>query len=169
MKSINNKQINDITFIGSGIATSFTLVAFLEEFNKDNSLEYPIKIAIIDKSQEFHTGLAYGPTSGSSALLITSLADFLPEGRERQEFLSWLADNKEHLINELREDGGSLSENWINTHAKDIENHTFEDVYLPRHFFGVFIKQKLEEIKKLNKLKKDLLDYFYGLIKKSNN
>ena len=90
--------------------------------------------------------MAYGPTSGSSALLITSLADFLPEGRERQEFLSWLADNKEHLINELREDGGSLSENWINTHAKDIENHTFEDVYLPRHFFGVFIKQKLDSL-----------------------
>lgn len=32
----------------------------------------------------------------------------------------------------------------------------------------VSLKQKLEEIKKANKLKKDIIDYFYGIVSKRN-
>lgn len=135
---------SDLTFIGSGIATSFTLTSLLKQLENDSMLTQPIDITIVEKGDEFHTGLAYGPTSGPSALLITSLADFLPDGEERKEFLEWLSVHKDALISKLLEDGGDLSKNWVNTHKEDINSNNWEDIYLPRRFFGTYIKQKLE-------------------------
>ncbi len=136
----------DITFVGSGIATTFTLLPMLESVIKHGSEQGLVRIAVIEKNTEWFTGLAYGPKSGESALLITSLADFLQEGELRQEFISWLIHNSKALIEDLRNDGGSLSLNWIRTHKDDIEAGDWEDIYIPRRFFGKYLKEKVNKL-----------------------
>src|SRR5690606_14544246 len=99
--SNHHKNISDITFIGSGISTSFTIIPLLKLLSENNNQPVNLNLTIIEKSDEFHTGLAYGTRSGASALLITSLADFLPKGDERNAFINWLSKNKTQLIQNL--------------------------------------------------------------------
>ena len=141
----HHKNISDITFIGSGISTSFTVIPLLKLLSENNSKPINLNLTIIEKSDEFHTGLAYGTRSGSSALLITSLADFLPKGDERDAFIDWLSKNKSQLIEDLLEDGGILSENWVNVHKQDVANDNWERLYIPRRFFGIYIKEKVQQ------------------------
>lgn len=132
----------DLTFVGSGIGTSFTLIPLLEELKKMSDKTF--NIAIIEKSDEFHTGVAYGNRSGDTALLITSLADFLPEGEYRSDFINWLNTHKEKLISNLKSHRGAKTQNWIKTHEAEIANNQWCDIYIPRRFFGIYIKQKVQ-------------------------
>ncbi|QLG46683.1 GNAT family N-acetyltransferase [Costertonia aggregata] len=140
--AINQKQIEDITFIGSGISTSFTLLHLLEKV-KDKK-EHPfLNITVIDKYGEFNTGIPYGKRSGFSVLLITSLRNFLPEP-ELSPFLKWLKLNKEWLIDEFKSEGGELSKKWVVDHATEIKNNEWEDLFIPRRFFGCYIDEKVK-------------------------
>jgi len=87
--------------------------------------------------------LPYGKRSGFSVHLITSLKNFLPEP-ELSKFIPWLNQNKEWLLEEYRKDGGVLAENWINTHQDLIENNEWEPLFIPRCFFGKYLKEKVE-------------------------
>ncbi|WP_282078981.1 NeuD/PglB/VioB family sugar acetyltransferase [Aquimarina algiphila] len=141
--SLNNTpKSSDVTFIGSGISSSFTILHFLDliEGSKD---QRKININIIDKYEEFHTGIPYGGRSGFSVHLITSLKNFLPEP-ELGKFIRWLNNNKNWLIDELKKDGGQLSLEWISTHAAKIENNEWEDLFIPRRFFGWYINEKVK-------------------------
>ncbi len=135
---------SDITFIGSGISSSFTILHFLDGIEVNNESKKKINITVIDKSQEFHTGIPYGVRSGFSVLLITSLKNFLPEP-ELSKFVKWLNDNKKWLLEELKKDGGKLSLDWISKHAEKIENNDWEDLFIPRRFFGCYIDQKVKD------------------------
>jgi uncharacterized NAD(P)/FAD-binding protein YdhS len=143
--TIHQDNISDITFIGSGISTSFTIIPLLKLVSENTSKSVNLKLTIIEKSDEFHTGLAYGNRSGASALLITSLADFLPKGDERDAFINWLSNNKTQLIQNLLDDGGMLSQNWVKVHHQDIANNKWEHLYIPRRFFGIYIKEKVQQ------------------------
>ncbi|MCB0463795.1 MAG: FAD/NAD(P)-binding protein [Flavobacteriaceae bacterium] len=155
--NINNSITSaDLTFIGSGISTSFTLLPLLDELKNKSKSKEALTIAIVEENEELFTGLAYGKRSGSTALLITSLADFLPVGNERDSFIKWLSKNKKALLEDFEKQGGDLSENWINTHKEEIATNKWEDIYIPRRFFGVYIKEKVEnaisEYQKTNQL-----------------
>ncbi|WP_378173703.1 FAD/NAD(P)-binding protein [Aquimarina sp. SS2-1] len=132
----------DITFVGSGISSSFTILHFLDRLKID-SINKKISITIIDKYPEFYTGIPYGIRSGFSVLLITSLKNFLPEP-ELSKFMKWLNINKEWLVEEFKSDGGSLSSEWISNHAEKLKNNEWEDLFIPRRFFGCYIDEKLK-------------------------
>jgi len=140
----------DITFIGSGISSSFTILHFLDQL-KNNSINKKISITIIDKYPEYYTGIPYGVRSGFSVLLITSLKNFLPEP-ELGKFIKWLNANKEWLLEEFRSEGGDLSLEWLSTHKEKLKNNEWENLFIPRRFFGCYIDQKvkntIEEAKK---------------------
>ncbi|MBQ4819547.1 FAD/NAD(P)-binding protein [Aquimarina sp. MMG016] len=142
MQSENNTNISNITFIGSGISSSFTILHLLDSI-EDGADNNKIRINIIDKYNEFHTGIPYGSRSGFSVHLITSLKNFLPEP-ELSKFIIWLNDNKEWLLEELKKDGGALSTEWISKHAEKIKNNDWEDLFIPRRFFGSYIDQKVK-------------------------
>ncbi len=142
MQFEGNTNTSDITFIGSGISSSFTMLHFLDHI-KCAKEEKKVSINIIDKYPEFHMGIPYGSRSGFSVHLITSLKNFLPEP-ELGKFITWLNTNKNWLLDELKKDGGSLSIDWINTHAQKIENNEWEHLFIPRHFFGSYIDEKLK-------------------------
>ena len=154
MKSDISKQRYNIVFIGSGISTSFSLLSFLDQI-KDADITRELKIIILDKWDEFNKGLPYGDRSGASVLLITSLRNFLPEP-ELTPFIKWLNQHKEELLTEFMESGGELSRNWIENHRLEIEQNQWEELFIPRFFFGHYIDQKvsrrIEETKKIRPL-----------------
>src|SRR5690606_7442984 len=104
----------------------------------------PVRISIIEKSKEFHKGIPYGYRSGTTVLLITSLADFLPEP-EQSEFKDWLSYNKAHLIEELKKTGGELTGQWIKDNREKIESNEWDDLFIPRSFFGKYISEKVSD------------------------
>lgn len=161
----DNNTITDITFVGSGISSSFTTINFLNLLDKSH-LSKKISITIIDKYSEFNTGIPYGERSGFSTLLITSLKNFLPEP-ERTRFISWLSTNKDWLLKEYEKEGGVLSKEWLSHHKKEIENNDWKDLFLPRRFFGIFIDERVKAKIKLfekqnrievNYIKKEVVD-----------
>jgi len=138
----SEQNISDITFVGSGISSSFTILNFLDLLEESNEKK-KINITIIDKFDEFHTGIPYGKRSGFSTHLITSLKNFLPNP-ELDKFINWLNNNKNWLLDELIKDGGSLSKDWINSHADAIKNNQWHELFIPRRFFGWYLDEKIK-------------------------
>ncbi|WP_298537838.1 GNAT family N-acetyltransferase [uncultured Algibacter sp.] len=138
----NLNKVNDITFVGSGISTSFTIINFLNLLDK-KKLTHKISINIIDKYSEFNTGIPYGSRSGFSTLLITSLKNFLPEP-ERTRFINWLNLNKGWLLEAYKEEGGVLTKKWLTDNQAAIENNDWKDLFLPRRFFGIYINERVK-------------------------
>ncbi|WP_109300661.1 FAD/NAD(P)-binding protein [Aquimarina sp. AU474] len=143
MQSEIKNNISDITFIGSGISSSFTILHFLDSIEGQTNADRQICITIIDKYNEFHTGIPYGSRSGFSVHLITSLKNFLPEP-ELGKFVHWLNNNKNWLLEELKNDGGALAVDWLNIHADKIAKNDWEDLFIPRRFFGCYIDEKVK-------------------------
>lgn len=136
-------KISDISFIGSGISASFTILSFLKLIKHGRKLKNVLRISIIDKYPEFNTGIPYGSRSGSSTLLITSLRNFLPEP-ELSKFIKWLNINKDWLLKEFISEGGILSEKWLHTHSNSLKNNKWKDIFIPRRFFGHYINEMVE-------------------------
>ncbi|MCX2679179.1 FAD/NAD(P)-binding protein [Galbibacter sp. EGI 63066] len=147
----NREQKTDITFVGSGISSTFTLIYFLESIAQDFGGN-TISINILNKYPEFHTGIPYGNRSGASVLLITSLKDFLPQP-ERDSFINWLNVNKGQLIKKMLNEGGDLTTQWTKEHALQIQNNEWEDLFVPRWFFGQYLDEKAKKL--VSALEKD--------------
>jgi len=134
----------DITFVGSGISSSFSILNLLR-LRKENAAEDKLKMTIIEKYPEFYKGIPYGKRSGFSVLLINALDMFLPQP-ERAEYIEWLNQNIDSLLEEFRKDGGHLAEKWILDNIDSIRANNWDKLYVPRAFFGVFIEEKTNEI-----------------------
>ena len=132
-------QNSDLTFVGSGISSSFTLLNFLKEL-KENPLSDKVQITLIDRYTEFFTGVPYGSRSGYSVLLITSLQNFLPEP-ELSRFLEWLQVNKVSLLATFEKEGGQLSKEWLVKHKENIKSNDWKDIFIPRRFFGLYVEE----------------------------
>ncbi|THD66766.1 peptidoglycan bridge formation glycyltransferase FemA/FemB family protein [Robertkochia marina] len=138
----NSEEIPfDLAFIGAGISTAFTLLKSLKKLPPQSK---KIRIAVIEKSGEFFTGVAYGKRSGHSTHLITALKDFLPKP-ELNQFTDWLNLNKDWLLKRLKEEGGSLTNEWLYSNRKAIQNGKWDHLFIPRSFFGSYIQEKLQE------------------------
>ncbi len=141
---------SDITFIGSGISTSFSIINFLDLINTRASINDKISISIIEKYSEFNIGIPYGSRSGFSTLLITSLRNFLIEP-ELSLFIKWLNKNKTWLLEEFEKEGGILSKKWIQDNKDDIQNNRWKELFIPRRFFGCYINLRVNnKIKELS-------------------
>ncbi|MBT8304344.1 MAG: FAD/NAD(P)-binding protein [Bacteroidia bacterium] len=140
MSNLNNY---DIAFIGSGIATSFTLLNLIDRLESVEKSK-PLKIALIEKNSDFHAGIPYGNRSTVTCLLITSLVDFLPQP-ELDEFILWLNKNKEWLLEEFKKEGGTLSSEWLKKHKDQLDANEWNDLFIPRRFFGWYISEKVNQ------------------------
>ena len=143
MTKSNNNSV-DITFIGAGISTAYTLISFIEKLSNLNNNSKIVKINVIDKYPEFFYGIPYGERSGNTVLLINSLRNFLPE-KERKIFINWLKKNKDILINEFLALGGKQSNRWYENNQKDINQGQWEELFIPRYFFGKYIVEKVKQ------------------------
>ena len=133
----------DVAFIGSGIASSFTLINLLRGL-LEQPVDTTLEIAVIEKYPEFFSGIPYGERSGNTALLITSLEDFLPEP-ELSKFIDWLNVRKEELLDRFIKEGGNLSQQWMDNHKGEIAENSWKKIFVPRRFFGIYISEKVSE------------------------
>lgn len=144
MYNANLSHPMDLCFIGSGISSTFTLIHLLEN-RIENQTKTFLEIAIIEKYEEFHTGIPYGKRSGDSVLLITSLKNFLPNP-EYTKFIHWLHENYPTLINRMESSGGDLTKQWLKKYKESIDKGQWGDLFIPRHFFGIYLKDKLNQL-----------------------
>jgi uncharacterized NAD(P)/FAD-binding protein YdhS len=147
-----------ITFIGAGIATSYTLIPFLENL-ENNPTKEKIELVIIDRSKDFFKGMPYGNRSGKSVLLIQDLKNFITEPH-RTHFKNWLNKQIKSLSKEFIFHGGPYANKWIIENKQFIEDGDWDDLYIPRFFFGTYIEEEvLKRIKKLESSNKLLMTY----------
>ncbi|HTQ28185.1 MAG TPA: FAD/NAD(P)-binding protein [Puia sp.] len=132
----------DIVFLGSGISCSLTLLPLLHNLTKKNIPPAPVRIAVVEKKDEFWKGFPYGDRSSVNGLTITTLGEFVPEP-EKESFLQWLRDNLASWTKQLREKGGQAGQQWLENNLPFIEKNQWDDIYLPRHLFGAYVQEKV--------------------------
>ncbi|WP_281542964.1 FAD/NAD(P)-binding protein [Maribacter aestuarii] len=130
----------NITFIGAGIATAYALLR-ITQILTEQPINIPFRVRIIDKSPDFFAGIPYGDRSGKAVLLINALNNFLPPD-ERLLFVQWLDERKESLLDEFLEHGGEQAKIWVENNRPFIDSNNWNELYIPRFFFGRFIREK---------------------------
>ncbi len=136
----HKEQLFDLTFIGAGLSCTYTLIHFIERLKKFPE-KRKIQICILDKTNEFWTGIPYGNRSGVNSLIITSLKEFLPE-KERKIFIDWLKKNNEVLKN-YAETSGGLPMKWLQNNKHLIDSELWDKLYIPRYIFGKFLAERV--------------------------
>jgi len=129
-----------ISFIGAGIATSYTLIPLIEKLLMATK---KVDLYLIDKTDNFYSGVPYGKQSGETVLLINDLKSFIPIENHRTNFKNWLNQNVSQLL-ETFVKGGELSNTWISDNKKSIEAGEWDDLYVPRFFFGRYIEEQVK-------------------------
>ncbi|WP_262774104.1 FAD/NAD(P)-binding protein [Brevibacterium permense] len=143
MMSSSIPLMTDIAILGSGASGTHGLLEILSRLTaRRTELLEPVRITVIDRDQQFHSGLPYGHRSGRSSLLISDLEHFLPD-RERGVFIAWLEGQREEMLRWAaagRAPDSPLAEameiNWILRHEQDIRQSRWERLYLPRRLYG---------------------------------
>ena len=134
-------DVSDITLIGSGIASTLTLIEVFNSLLKDAPGQKK-SITVIEKTNEFWKGIPYGSRSSVNALTITSVFDFINE-QESPLFFKWLKDSRDKWIPFYREQGSITAERWLNNNLPLIEKEAWEDIYMPRFLYGNYLAEKL--------------------------
>jgi uncharacterized NAD(P)/FAD-binding protein YdhS len=142
----------DLAVIGAGVSSAYTLIHYITglaaqaSIDPDSSqLSAPIKILVTEKSGEFWTGLPYGSRSGRNALLIAPLHEFIPQVEERQDFINWLTTHHAEIFNPAEYNArGELSAKWLQANQASMSQGLWDDLFIPRHIFGLYIKQRVD-------------------------
>jgi uncharacterized NAD(P)/FAD-binding protein YdhS len=130
----------DLAFVGGGASTSYVLIALLESLGTSPRTE-PLRLVVLERAPDPFSGVPYGSRAARTALLITSLRDFLPQG-ERKRFGDWLAENKHWVFQEFLDAAGPSSARWIERHRDALDRDDFEDLFLPRYVFGTYLTER---------------------------
>ena len=149
---INNLSLEriDLAFIGSGIASTFTLIEFINqigtstnkkpEFNVVN----PLRIVMFEKDSWLWGGIPYGRRSGFTSLIITPLDEFLPVD-ECSLFVNWMSENIDWLIVPFKKNAGPRSRKWLKDSEEKIRLGDSSGIHIPRYFFGIYVWEKLKQ------------------------
>jgi uncharacterized NAD(P)/FAD-binding protein YdhS len=141
----------DLAIIGAGISAAYTLIHYLELLEQCGTSEksddrQPVKIIVTEKSGEFWTGIPYGSRSGQSCLLISPLIEFIPQPIERAHFTDWLNANRDWLFDPQILKEGKLASQWLQTNHADIVSGRWDDLFIPRQTFGIYLKQRVASL-----------------------
>jgi len=134
-------NVYDLVFVGSGLSCSYTLRHFLHLL-KQAPQNRTLKLLFLEKDEQFWTGVAYGNRSGYNSHIITALRHFIP-AEEKKEFTDWLQKNSNWVFDDFKRKNGPASASWLNKNESRINNQEWDDVYLPRYIFGLFLKEKV--------------------------
>lgn len=152
MMSSSVPYLTDIAILGSGASGTHGLLKILSRISDNRaSLLAPVRITVIDRDRQFHSGLPYGHRSGRSSLLISELRLFLPDC-ELSAFIAWLEQRREEMLRWAAE--GSTPDSplaeameieWILRHEDDIRDGRWERLYLPRRLYGQHLAELVTE------------------------
>jgi uncharacterized NAD(P)/FAD-binding protein YdhS len=136
--NISDMTTYDIAIVGSGIACSMTLCQLAECLTGTPDRNKVLRISVIEKEGESWCGIPYGRRSTIGALAFQKLQEFLDEP-ERGNYIAWLIANAESWIATLKACGGYSAERWISDNQSLIDENRWEELYLPRFVFGMYI------------------------------
>ncbi len=150
----------DLAIIGAGVSSAYTLIHYIAGLEQQavirlaNGQQHdPVRIVIVEKSGEFWAGLPYGKRSGRSALLISPLHEFIPQQPERQQFTQWLSTNLDRVFSPEVYDQGELSRKWLEANSADMSEGRWDDLFIPRSAFGLYLKERLDHLLMTAKVK----------------
>ena len=132
----------DLAFVGAGLSSAATLLSLLDQLAESAPPE-PVEILVVEKDDQFYTGIAYGQRSSNASLIITPLRDFLGES-ELAPFRSWMAANLDDLMDAMSDEQGRLTSEWLDRAKGPVANETCNDQHVPRFFFGRYFAQRVE-------------------------
>jgi uncharacterized NAD(P)/FAD-binding protein YdhS len=145
----------DLVIVGAGISCTYTLIHYLSLLSEkltttgqgEEQREKPktLKVAVLDKSGEFWTGVPYGSRSGQQSLIITSLKEFLPQP-ERDRFTDWLKANYNSVVSSLQARSGIFNSQWFKSYQAAIEQNNWDDIFVPRYLFGWYLKDRVASL-----------------------
>ena len=133
-----------LVLIGAGASTLYTLINLVKRLAAGPPPPAPFRIAMVERSPDGFGGVPYSSRSSYNSLLITSLRNFLPDS-ERVLFMKWLDENKHWALNPFQQQLGPLSARWLATHRGAIERGDWEDLYLPRYLFGLYMDARVRQ------------------------
>ncbi|AZT99267.1 hypothetical protein EB834_07485 [Brevibacterium aurantiacum] len=141
----------DIAVLGSGASGTHGLLRTISELrDRRTPFDDPIRITVIDRDEQFHSGIPYGHRSGRSSLLISALESFLPD-RERSDFISWLEARRQEMLDWARDDrtpdsslATLMERDWILRHEDAVRAGGWDDLYLPRRLYGQYLSELVE-------------------------
>ncbi len=143
----------DLAIVGAGISSAYTLLHYIARLEQQAAIDIangqqhiPVRIIVTEKSDEVWTGLPYGRKSGRSALLISPLHEFIPQQPERQNFIDWLTANRDRVFNPQEYNQGELSRKWLAANSADMSAGRWDDLFIPRHTFGLYLKERLDRV-----------------------
>jgi len=131
----------DLAIIGSGIACSRTLCELAERLKAAGNRGPMLRIGIIERGGEMWSGVPYGMRSAIGALAFQRLQEFLEEP-ERSWYISWLMVNADRWLRMFVEGGGPGAAKWIADNHVLIEQGKWEELYLPRFVFGMYVSSQ---------------------------
>ncbi len=142
------KAAYDLAIIGAGISSAFTLIHYISLLEQQSRLRtaagqehQPVKIVVTEKSSEFWTGIPYGKRSGSNALLISPLHEFIPQQLERRQFIDWLNENRDWVFDPQKYTDGALATKWRQANDTAISEGNWDNLFISRQTFGIYLKQ----------------------------
>jgi uncharacterized NAD(P)/FAD-binding protein YdhS len=144
----------DLAIVGAGVSSAYTLIHYIAGLEQQAAAidlahgqqHVPVRIIVTEKSDEFWTGLPYGSRSGRNALLISPLHEFIPQQLERQNFIDWLTTNRDRVFNPAEYNQGELSRKWLAANSADMSEGRWDDLFIPRHTFGLYLKERLDRV-----------------------
>lgn len=140
----------DLAIIGAGISSAYTLIHYLllleQQFAESKAQPQPIRIVVTEKADEFWMGIPYGSRSGKTALLISPLVEFIPQQAEREHFTEWLNANREWLFAPQSDSCGELSHKWLQANTADMDRNSWDNLFIPRHLFGLYLQQRVSDL-----------------------
>jgi uncharacterized NAD(P)/FAD-binding protein YdhS len=142
----------DLVIVGAGVSSAYTLIHYISRLEQRaaectaESKHRPAKIVVTEKSGEFWTGMPYGNRSGSKALLISPLHEFIPQERERQNFANWLTTNRDRIFNPQEYNQGELSRKWLQDNQAAMSQGLWDDLFIPRSAFGTYVKERMTQL-----------------------
>lgn len=108
------------------------------------SSDLHVRIGVVEKSGEFFTGVAYGKRSGSDALTITTLKDFLPP-EELDNYLDWFG--KTGIKNNRQPASEKIRALQNDTPTEQLtERNALESICTSRRHYGQYLAESVEEI-----------------------
>jgi uncharacterized NAD(P)/FAD-binding protein YdhS len=147
------QQSYDLAIIGAGVSSAYTLIHYISLLEQQSPggevhapAHHPVKIVVTEKSGEFWTGIPYGNRSGRNALLIAPLKEFIPQQLEREHFIGWLIANREWVFDPQEYNKGELSRKWLQANEAAMSQGLWDELFIPRHTFGLYLKQRLANI-----------------------
>ncbi len=141
----------DIIIVGSGISCAYTIIHYISLLSKELSRK-AVKIAVIDKSGEFWSGIPYGKRSGQHSLIISSLKEFLSQP-ELDNFKLWLSKNCNWIFDELKQKKEPLANKWLNSYESEMSTGLWDELFIPRYTFGLYLQERLNKILQYAKTK----------------